>query len=59
MIGPLVIYFDFLNPPPQSPLPTRNWKVTSNANPSEAIKAIDQEGQDPVYYWSIHELELF
>ena len=48
-IGPFIAYYDFSSPQCPTPLFIKNWKVTSNANPQEVEKAIDQ---DPATRWS-------
>jgi hypothetical protein len=61
-IGPFMVYFDFSNPKCPTPLLIKGWKVTSNANPEEAEKAIDQDlatrwsskkPQEPGIYYQI------
>jgi hypothetical protein len=42
-LGPFIAYYDFSSPKCQIPLPIKNWKVTSNANPQEVEKAIDRD----------------
>lgn len=48
-VGPFMVYYDFSTSDSPPPLPIKNWKVSSNANPQDAEKAIDR---NPATRWS-------